>query len=411
MENLKINLCGITDKEKQNAVWCLNELGFSTGFKSIDFYSYLYGCVGSQAPYDKTIQFGNSSKTFSRNTGKEITIPELRDMVVLKRNDIRDATHILENGLKLYKDSKGNFFKMHRRFENDLARWVELDYASDSAKPIEKKEMKEYLRKNSNGTYSYIGPVHTDHVHDLMIEIPTGAEKYIQLSGNNRSFYKNGFKEFWCSGKWLETVCNKENLKTWNGFPVLWQRNPEPKQAEFLVKTDNGYVLQVLDENAGGADVVRIPDGAEIAILASGVVYFWKSHFFNGGVHEDWVDMKEGWSASLYLKNAPSAITIWQRETLNDQVASAEEYREMISNASILGRASVVVDIAQSCSGGASRNASSQGQSEFLLNNSELNHRVAKAFNAVRGTNLNEDDVNYIRELINLTISHYGERK
>ena len=121
--------------------------------------------------------------------------------------------------------------------------------------------------------------------------------------------------------------------------------------------------------------------------------------------------MKEGWDASWYLKSVPSAIIIWQRETLNDQVASAEEYREMISNAASIGLTSVVTDIAQSCSGGAIRNASSQGQSEFPLNNYELNHRVAKAFNAVRGTDLNEDDVNYIRELINLTISHYGERK
>ena len=144
--------------------------------------------------------------------------------------------------------------------------------------------------------------------------------------------------------------------------------------------------------------VVRIPDGAEIAILSSGVVYFWKSHFFNGGVHKDWVDMKGGWDASWYLKNVPSAVTIWKRETLNDQVASAEEYRKMISNA----------DIAQSCGG---VGASLQGKSEFPLNNYELNHRVAKAFNAVRGTNLNEDDINYIHELINLTVSHYGERK
>ena len=402
MENLKINLCGITDKEKQNAVWCLSELGFSTGFKSIYFYSYLYGYVGSQAPYDKTIQFGNSSKAFSRNTGKEITIPELHDLVVLKRNDRKDANVYEENCLyDLYlTESKELYFYHCSKNKWILSNLNGDDFYYELLKPIERKEMKEYLRKNSNGTYSYIGPVHTDHVHDLMIEIPTGAEKYIQLSGSNRSFYKNGFKEFWCSGKWLETVCNKENLKTWNGFPVLWQRNPEPKQAEFLVKTDNGYVLQVLDENAGGADVVRIPDGAEIAILASGVVYFWKSHFFNGGVYKDWVDMKEGWSASWYLKNAPSAITIWQRETLNDQVASAEEYREMISNAAI----------AQSCIG-VGIDVSLQDQSDFPLNNYELNHRVAKAFNAVRGTNLNEDDVNYIRELIDLTISHYGERK
>ena len=37
------------------------------------------------------------------------------------------------------------------------------------------ENLKEYLRKNSNGTYSYIGTVHTDHVHDFMIEIPEGA--------------------------------------------------------------------------------------------------------------------------------------------------------------------------------------------------------------------------------------------
>jgi len=104
------------------------------------------------------------------------------------------------------------------------------------------------------------------------------------------------------------------------------------------------------------------------------------------------------WLKSIYGING---VIVWKRETLNDQVASAEEYREMISNAAI----------AQSCSGGAIRNASSQGQSDFPLNNYELNHRVAKAFNAVRETNLNEDDVNYIRELINLTVSHYGERK
>ena len=256
---------------------------------------------------------------------KEITLPELRDMVVLKRNDAEDANYTY------------------------------------CGKPVLKLKTQDYKVWNK-------------------------LDK--------------------C---WIEHIGSQTDLRA--GLKPIEKPMKELKQAEFLVKTDGGYVLQVLGENSGGADVVRIPDGAEIAILSSGVVYFWKSHFFNGGVHKYWVDMKDGWDASWYLKSVPSAITIWQRETLNDQVASAEEYREMISNASILGRASIVVDIAQSCSGGAIRNASSQGQSEFPLNNYELNHRVAKAFNAVRGTDLNEDDVNYIRELINLTISHYGERK
>jgi len=37
--------------------------------------------------------------------------------------------------------------------------------------------MKEYLRRNAGGTYSYVGVVHPDHVHDLLIEIPDGAIK------------------------------------------------------------------------------------------------------------------------------------------------------------------------------------------------------------------------------------------
>lgn len=302
MENLKVKVS--SEAESKEAQGLFFELGYDW-FKK--------GYVEVKTP-ETIMAFENGALTTGIRGSinhKEITIPELRDLVVLKRNNVGDATH-------------------------------------------------------TDGHYSF----------------------YV---GKDKNYFFSS-----CDKAWRGTWKNVDILK-----PIGEKEMKEPKQAEFLVKTDNGYVLQVLDKNAGGADVVRIPDGAEIAILASGVVYFWKSHFFNGGVNKDWVDMKGGWDASWYLKSVPSAITIWKRETLNDQVASAEEYREMISNA----------DIAQSCSGGAIRNASSQGQSEFPLNNYELNHRVAKAFNAVRGTDLNEDDVNYIRELINLTISHYGERK
>ena len=317
MENLKVKVS--SEAESKEAQGYFEELGAvcCSGLernKNVNFLFMESGFLTAR----------KLQENFDKSKCKEITLPELRDLVVLKHNDVGYATHENNYVQKLYKGWKGWYICA-------LGAWLwnedSIGYLPIELKPIEEKEMK------------------------------------------------------------------------------------EPKQAEFLVKTDSGYVLQVLDENSGGADVVRVPDGAEIAILAFGVVYFWKSHFFNSGVHKDWVDMKEGWDASWYLKSVPSAIISWQRETRNDQVASAEEYREMISNAASIGLTSVVTDIAQSCSGGAIRNASSQGQSEFPLNNYELNHRVAKAFNAVRGTDLNEDDVNYIRELINLTISHYGERK
>lgn len=231
MGNLKINLCGITDKEKQNAVWWLNELGFSTGFKSIYFYSYLYGCVGSQAPYDKTIQFGNSSKTFSRNTGKEITIPELRDLVVLKRNSIDDATH-------------------------------------------------------TDGHYSF----------------------YV---GKDKNYFFSSCDKAW-SGTWK----NVDILKP------IEKPMKEPKQAEFLVKTDSGYVLQVLDENAGGEDVVRVPDGADIAVKSNrGYIEFRKGKSFYA---EEWCE--GSWHVNDFPKHEWDIV--WKRETLNDQVASAEVARQ-----------------------------------------------------------------------------------
>lgn len=34
------------------------------------------------------------------DTDKELTLPQLRDLVVLKRNDVKDATHTCENGFK-----------------------------------------------------------------------------------------------------------------------------------------------------------------------------------------------------------------------------------------------------------------------------------------------------------------------
>lgn len=395
MENLKVKVNN--ESESKEAQELFVALGGS-----------LVGCkrIGMVAMNDGEI-YPDVVGNWESYSGKETTLPELRDLVVLKRNSIDDATHT-DGHYSFYVGKDKNYF-----FSSCDKAWRGTWKNVEILKPIEKKEMKEYLDKQQDGTYKLIkadgGCIDRD-----WIEIPTGAEKYIQLSGNNRSFYKNGFKESWCSGKWLETTCNKENLKTWNGFPVLWQRNQEPKQAEFLVKTDSGYVLQVLDENSGGEDVVRIPDGVEIAIeYTDGRIYFW-----TGKDSCKWVDgelIKSKYPDCLtskqFLDEWPNSKVLWKRKTLNDQVASAEEYRNMISNASILGRSSVVVDIAQSCSGGAIRNSSSQGQSDFPLNNYELNHRVAKAFNAVRGTNLNEDDVNYIRELISLTVSHYGERK
>ena len=313
MENLKVKVS--SEAESKEAQELFFELGFEKGMVCGNYPNTIVAIVDS-----KIIDYHFSSSATElehreHKYYKELTLHQLRDLVVLKRNDVGGATHkgsITDNVYYVSSDEEVY------RFESSA--WCFSTVIVADLKPIEKKEMK------------------------------------------------------------------------------------ETKQAEFLVKTDNGYVLQVLDENSGGADVVRIPDGAEIAVKSSrGYIEFRKGNSFYA---EEWCE--GSWHVNDFPKHEWDIV--WKRETLNDQVASAEEYRNMISNAASIGRVSVVADLAQSC-GGAIRNASLQGQSDFPLNNHELNHRVAKGFNAVRGTNLNEDDVNYIRELIDLTIFHYGERK
>lgn len=97
------------------------------------------------------------------------------------------------------------------------------------------ENLKEYLRKNSNGTYSYIGMVRPEHVSDFMIEIPEGAEKYVYFNKyNNTNFYKGDFDAVWQNdGYWdhdmddYKSYCKKFGV-------VLWQRHTQPEELPFI---------------------------------------------------------------------------------------------------------------------------------------------------------------------------------
>ena len=85
-----------------------------------------------------------------------------------------------------------------------------------------------------------------------------------------------------------------------------------PNQKEYLVKTDTGYVLQVLSDFVDGHDgIIEVPEGSNVA---------WKDNS-NGFVF--FTKMEMGYR---------DATIIWNRESLNDQVASAEEYRQSFTH-------------------------------------------------------------------------------
>ena len=92
--------------ESKEAQELLFELGYYWAYRSIGkkfFYEesdvFLFanvdGVIGAEG-------IGNAD-FFNSNSAKEITIPQLKDLVVLHRNDVKDATHKYIGGGAAYK--------------------------------------------------------------------------------------------------------------------------------------------------------------------------------------------------------------------------------------------------------------------------------------------------------------------
>ncbi|MEG0407303.1 MAG: hypothetical protein RR623_00390 [Bacilli bacterium] len=190
---------------------------------------------------------------------KEITINQLRDMVVLKRNSIDDTTHTGRSGSQYYIGVESYFW--------DGIKWEQRDFLNlGYLKPIEKEvKMKEFL--NPEQGYSlvkcYVGET---PIPKSWIEIPEGAEIAVESwFKNDVIFYKdNGECQF--DEKWI--TCNVEdknglihtNLKTFlewgEGNKIVWQRSEINKDIDkglsikeklkFIEKWLNGEKIQYI---------------------------------------------------------------------------------------------------------------------------------------------------------------------
>lgn len=110
MENLKIKVN--SEAESKEAQELFFELGYSW-FKK--------GYVEVKTP-ETIMSFENGAlSTGIRGSinHKEITLPELRDLVVLKRNDPKDATHYRSDGKEYFQTSDK---ERHYHFQDDA--WV-----------------------------------------------------------------------------------------------------------------------------------------------------------------------------------------------------------------------------------------------------------------------------------------------
>ena len=205
MENLKIKVNNEAESKEVQELFF--ELGYGKGACSAGNYPALI-IAAIESRYQKTPY---SSRATSLNHEahsqyKEITLPELRALVSLHKNPI-------------------NMDKVLSEVRSDALGLL---------------EDKEYLRRNAGGTYSYVGTVHPDHVHDLMIEIPEGAI---------RATLCNDFLIFWKDDFLSLSVRNGDTDFTFEededyGFVeymdinddavVIWQRHTQPEELPFV---------------------------------------------------------------------------------------------------------------------------------------------------------------------------------
>lgn len=156
---------------------------------------------------------------------KELTLPELRDLVVLKRNDVNDATHACESmhHRRGYLSSDGIeyiwFYGQNEWFK------AEKSFNEYGLKPIE-KTMKEYLNEKCELITAPESEAKESHAKGWL-EVPEGADFYAEdgnfgVKGNY--FFRtmsNGHcsDAAWLNGNWMRAAFNIKNMR------VLWQRN------------------------------------------------------------------------------------------------------------------------------------------------------------------------------------------
>ncbi|MGQ1234105.1 hypothetical protein ACT43E_08070 [Acinetobacter baumannii] len=130
MDNYKINIKNGLDISKVTVA--LNDLGYVLGNLPKDDIHVIYAMA------DKTVQYVTYDDGYDYHgiEAKDLTIPQLEDLVVLKRNDVNDANYesVDEEIDDLYfKDSSG---KLYRWFCG--SHWTEAASYKGAIRPIKK---------------------------------------------------------------------------------------------------------------------------------------------------------------------------------------------------------------------------------------------------------------------------------
>ena len=278
MEDLKIRVNSEAESEDAQCLF------FELGYRWLGGHGSSYFKINDNFKYITAYMRGMSlAQGTNGDAKKEITMLQLRDMVVLQRNDISDATHENTIKQKLLKASSGWYI-----FNTLLDVWEwngeYLGYQPTELKPITKEPvMKEFL--NPDQGYKLVCcAIGETSIPENWIEIPEGATSYNQYTrgdGDNEFFIKLVGDTY--------GFANEDNSYTWGWYGgslkghefVLWQRetlNDKVASAEVARQEFIGAPFSDLPEFNFGA----IDDFVESNVEQDNVNQ--PSHYNKGGV-------------------------------------------------------------------------------------------------------------------------------
>ena len=210
MESIKVKVSN--EAESKEVQGYFEELGFKKVVWGLFTHNNYF--IFSNADYYSRDSFIN----FSECDYKEITLPQLRDMVVLKRNDAGNATHInfRTNTPFLVQDSKEYFYLNNK--------WILSDSVND-LKPIKEKEMKEFLVSHDNKWTLRLLDSDTEE-NSYRVAVPSGATHYSEgkYSGKAVFFKVDSINQYeYYDDVWLSRryPLNEMYFTT----QLLWQRS------------------------------------------------------------------------------------------------------------------------------------------------------------------------------------------
>lgn len=292
MTNLKIRV--VDEHESKEAQELLKSIGYHQPYSNFALHD---GWVCFNGEHE-ILCVCNSQAGEEIEDYKKITIPELRDLVILKRNDKNDRNAIDPeyDDANLYLYSKSDLFVFHLPTQT----WKESDLNNEPEvlarlQQIE-KNMKEYLIPDNGGYRVAVQDAGLPIAEDWF-EIPEGTEVVTKGVGK-ANFWKNQDREFYFNsrGEWSNNYGETLNqyLERNPKVEIVWQREqdepfltPECTLNDQYAEKDNvnhpSHYTQGKVECIDALESATIgKSGIEAVCVANVIKYLWRYEEKNG---------------------------------------------------------------------------------------------------------------------------------